>query len=406
MKTIVQRSMLFSRVFEERHEDVFEKILAAFLSTWRLRCPKQLKEASGWNVFYLSSVFPLCLMIILSICLSLTNMSSPISYFEKHYTSEDQKLMCEQYSFWMICSTLSDVVYTTSTTVTFVEESVRVSISCGQVDGLCVTNFSSSMDEIQTCFVRCAQFYCSWTMVMIMRLDTSASIITFHHFHIHRQHHQRIHCHRKQTCCHRDIHHHQRRTNRPKKGEAAWWRFQSLAKRSVAWTEFPPKRSQLWKLFFHAIRDHLIYQRSHAPDVGKFREMAVNDLTRNPLAPAGVHFGEFLQHNANWKEYLTTMKEDGTWADNTMVHGMVDALKSTISIVTSEEWHNIHHANMTYHQGTFVGILYWSEMWLTPIFWSLQRKYMLNISIALDEALFFSHRISVFEVHCSEVHGS
>ena len=128
--------------------------------------------------------------------------------------------------------------------------------------------------------------------------------------------------------------------------------------------------------------------------------MAVNVLTRNPLTPAGVHFREFLPHNANWKEYLTTMKKDGTWADNTMVHVMADALDSTITVATSVEWHNVHHAIQTVSPRDARGDPLLIGNVADNHFWSLQRKYMLNISIALDEALLFSHRISVFKMYC------
>ena len=89
-----------------------------------------------------------------------------------------------------------------------------------------------------------------------------------------------------------------------------------------------------------------------------------------------------------------------------MVHVMVDALDSTINVATSEEWHNVYHAIQTVSPSYARGDPLLIGNVADDHFWSLQRKYMLNISIALDEALLFSHRIRVFKVHCSEIHGS
>ena len=103
--------------------------------------------------------------------------------------------------------------------------------------------------------------------------------------------------------------------------------------------------------------------------------MALNALTRNPFTSAGVHFREFLPHNANWQEYLETMREDGSWADNIMVHGMADALNSTISVVTSsEDWHNIHHAIQTISPRNAHGDPLLIGNVADVYFWSLQRK--------------------------------
>ena len=109
--------------------------------------------------------------------------------------------------------------------------------------------------------------------------------------------------------------------------------------------------------FFHAIWDQLIYQRHHVPDVGKFREMAVNALTRNPLTPAGVHFPRVSAAQCQL-EGVSNNNEERWNVDNTMVHVMVDALDSTINVATSEEWHNVYHAIQTVSP----------RMWLTTIF--------------------------------------